>query len=56
MKYFILISGLLFTLGVTPEIAQAHNKTSEIQTDQNLTSKESDTCINVRGCGRRDKI
>ena len=56
MKYFILTSGLLFGLHVAPGIAQAHSEPSSLQLEENLTTKEGDTCINMRGCGRRDKI
>lgn len=56
MKHFILIGGLLFGLCIAPEIARASSGLFDIQTAENLATKEDDTCINMRGCGRRDKI
>lgn len=56
MKHFILISGLLFGLLILPNIAQANGFSPEGQAAENSSTKEEDTCINMRGCGRRDKV
>ncbi len=56
MKNLTIISGLLLSVFLMPAVARASDLSAWIPTEQNLSSKESDTCTYVRGCGRRDKV
>lgn len=56
MKYYILAGSLLLSVCLAPKIARANDSLSMLQIEQNLSSKEGNTCSYVRGCGRRDKV
>lgn len=56
MKYFILISGLLVSIGLFPAIAQVNSSHSLMQDAENMLAQEGDACINMRGCSRRDTV
>ncbi|MGB2923684.1 MAG: hypothetical protein WBB82_00105 [Limnothrix sp.] len=63
LKFIGLAGGLLLTWAIAPDAAQAAQTPnpdatiiaqSTLTTEISTATKETETCIELRGCGRRD--